>query len=266
MENREIQFEGNREIEPRPQLIIDFIRHGEAEYGEELLKQLEATGQNSETFKQLPKISPDIFDAKTALEGRITESGKAELEESIRSLSAKIDRDNEMVAVLYGPRTRHKESAEIIIEELEKLGIPVFKSKEHSGLIDFKDSWISLVEYAIQHQGKSSVDLEQSWWEMYQNPTTREEMEKKGYEHLEHVQLRMEFMSELLRRFARRFTVEKTLRIIAVTSDVNIEQHQQKHIPMEDRDQILVKNAEIFESKIWNDENGNLLKESSESI
>ena len=61
---------------------------------------------------------------------------------------------------------------------------------------------------------------------MYQNENTREDMSAKGYEHLGDIATRTEKIAELLRRFVRRYNLGKTLRVISVASDINIEQIQ----------------------------------------
>mgnify|MGYP001598419012 CR=1 FL=1 len=255
---------GAPEQVPKPDLIIDFIRHGRTEYGEALKEKIKETGQNPDTFKQMPKLAEGpIADETEQLEGRITEEGVTELRESAKKLAEMIDRQNEIVAIITGTRTRHFQSAGIIEEELKKQSIDVVKTKEHGDLVDVKGGgWYTFVDYILKHQGKSDVDLEQFWWEMYQSKDTREDMNEKGYEHLEDIAKRTEKVAELLRRFVRRFRLGKTLRVIAVVSDINVEQIQQKGIPFAKRDQIWVKNADVVEIKVWNNKNdGSLLKE-----
>jgi hypothetical protein len=244
----------SQEKPPRPDLIVDFIRHGTAVYGNKLKEKLSEIGQDTDTFKLMPEISANINDEREQLEGKITEKGENELRESIRKLSKLIDHENEIITVLQGTRTRHEQSGRIIINELQNQGIKVVKQKNHESLLDVKNGgWYKFVEYIVKHQNQSEADLEQFWWDMYQKKNVRDDMSSKGYEHLGDIALRTENMLELLKRFVRRFNLGKTLRVIAVTSDVNIEQIQQKGINIENKDQLWVKNADIFEINIWND-------------
>lgn len=249
----------SREDPPKPDLIIDFIRHGKTVYGTALKEKIKEIGQNIDTFKLMPELDESIESADEQLGGRITEQGKEELRDSVRKLSKLIDRKKEIVAIMYGTRTRHDQSGKVIIDELQNLGIEVVKQKEHANLVDVKDGgWYTFVEYIIKHEGKDEADLENFWWEMYQNKSLQDDMSNKGYEHLGDISLRTENVVELLRRFVRRFNLGKTLRVIAVTSDINIEQIQQKGIEIKDRDQIWTKNADILEINIWNDKDNSL--------
>lgn len=251
-----------KEKEPRPDLIIDFIRHGKTAYGEALTQKIRELGQNPDTFKLMPLLDDSIKDPREQLEGRITPEGAEGLRESAKKLAGMIDRKNEIVAIIQGTRTRHDQSSEILEKELTEHGIDVVKKKEHEDLVDVKGGgWYTFVDYILKHQGKSDADLEGFWWEMYRDKNTREDMANKGYEHLEDIAIRTEKQVELLRRFVRRFNLGKTLRVIAVTSDINIEQVQQKGKAPEDKDQIWVKNADVFEIKIWNDKDDQSFKE-----
>ncbi len=262
MESQE-QTIGNKERIPKPDLVIDFIRHGKTVYGEALKKKISDIGQNPDTFKQMPDIEDSVEGQREQLEGIITPEGEAELREATKKLSGMIDKENEIVAIITGTRTRHTQSATIVEDELRNQGIDVVKTKEHENLVDVKGGgWYTFVDYILKHQGKSDANLEEFWWEMYQNKATRDDMGLRGYEHLEDIATRTEKIAELLRRFVRRYNLGKTLRIVSVTSDINMEQIQQKGIPFENRDQIWVKNADVVEIKIWNDKNnGDLLKE-----
>ncbi len=246
----------NKEQEPKPDLIIDFIRHGKTVYGEALKDKIRELGQNPDTFKLMPSLDESIEDPREQLEGRITAEGAEGLKESAKKLASIIDTENEIVAIIQGTRTRHDQSAEIIEKELIAHGIKVVKRKKYSDLVDVKNGgWYTFVDYILKHQNKSNADLEAFWWEMYHDKSIREDMTSKGYEHLGDITIRTEKQVEFLRRFVRRFNLGKILRVVAVTSDINIEQIQQKEKALEERDQIWVKNADIFEIKIWNDKN-----------
>lgn len=252
-----------REVVSAPDVIIDFIRHGKTIYGNAFKDVIRAIGQDPDTFKQMPDVSNDIIGEREQIEGMITKEGQEELRDATRKLAKMIDSQNEIVAVVTGTRTRHVQSAVVIEEELKNQGIDVVKVRDHKNLVDVKGGgWYTFIDYILKHQGKSDADLEQFWWEMYQDEETRKDMNLKGYEHLEDIATRTEKVAELLRRFVRRYKFEKTLRVICVTSDINLEQIQQKEIPMEERDQIWVKNADVVELKMWNDQEiGVLAKE-----
>lgn len=253
----------SRERPPRADLIVDFIRHGKAVYGEALKGKIRELGQDPDKFKQMPKVEESGQDQREQLEGKITAEGEIELRESARKLAGMIDKENEVVGIMTGTRTRHIQSAKIIEQELIAQGIEVVRTKEHEDLVDVKGGgWYTFVDYVLKHQGKSDADLEQFWWEMYGDKETRKDMSSKGYEHLGDIAIRTEKVVELLRRFVRRFNIGKTLRIISVASDINLEQIQQKGVPLENRDQIWVGNADVVEIKIWNNkDDGSLLKE-----
>ncbi|MES2225732.1 MAG: hypothetical protein V4480_02895 [Patescibacteria group bacterium] len=236
------------EGERKPELIIDFIRHGTTAYGPALEQKLRDIGQDPEIFTLMPAVDGSIEDAREQLEGRVTQEGEEGLRESIRELCKRIDPKKEIVAIAHGTRTRHEQSTDIIADELRKNGIDVVRVKPHKNLVDVQGGgWYSFVDYIMNHQGKTEADLEAFWWEMYQDEETRSAMNAAGYENLADVAKRTEYFVEILRRFVRRHALGKTLRVIAVTSDVNIEQIQQAGIPMEERNQIWPANAEIYE-------------------
>lgn len=245
----------SKEKEPKPDLIIDFIRHGKTAYGSALKKKVREIGQDPDTFKLMPIIDESIQDPREQIEGRITSEGEIGLREAIKTLSEKIDRENEIIAIVHGTRTRHEQSSDIIADEFKKYGIYVEKTKRHDNLVDVKGGgWYTFVDYIVNQQKKTEADLEAFWWEMYKNEETRADMKSKGFESLEEISERTDYLVKVLKRFVQRFDLEKTLRVIAVTSDINIEQIQQKETPLEKRDQIWVKNAEIYELKEWRDE------------
>lgn len=243
-----------KEGEPQPSLIIDFIRHGHTAYGPALKEKVTDIGQNPDTFNLMPDVDETIEEPREQLEGRITEKGEAGLREAARTLAEQIDKETEIVAIIHGPRTRHEQSTAIIADELQKSGIDVTKTRKHNKLVDVEGGgWYTFVDYVVNQQGKPDADLEALWWEMYQNEETREDMKAKGYESLSDVANRTEYVAELLKRFVRRYNLGKTLRVIAVTSDINIEQIMQKGIPAAERDQIWIQNAEIYEVREYKD-------------
>jgi broad specificity phosphatase PhoE len=256
----------NKENFRHPDLIIDFIRHGKKEYGKVFKDKILEIGQDIESFKLMPRIDDSILDPKEQLEGRVTIEGINGLKRTSKRLAEIIDKENEIVGIMSGPRTRHIQSAKIIEEELLDNKIDVVRPdniKINKNLVDIKGGgWYTFIDYILKHQGKNEADLEQFWWEMYGNKETRDDMKSKGYEHLGDVGERTEKVVELLRRFTRRYDLGKTLRVICVTSDINLEQIQQKALPLEKRDQLEIENASVFEIKLWNDkEKGLVLKE-----
>ena len=144
-------------------------------------------------------------------------------------MAGMIDRQNEIVAIATGNALAILNQLQLLRMNLEIKGIDVVKTKEHEDLVDVKGGgWYTFVDYVLKHQGKSDADLEQFWWEMYQNENTREDMSAKGYEHLGDIATR----TEKLQNFCEDLCVDtiwgKTLRVISVASDINIEQIQQK--------------------------------------
>ena len=236
------------EQEPqKPKLIIDFVRHGDTEYGSQVIKRLKKAGQPPDTFKQLPKINEEIVDPLIGIEGRLTEAGIEQIRISIQRLIESIDKKNEIIFVITGPRTRHKQSTDVVVEELIKAGVQIYKIREHKNLTDFKDGWIGLVDFIKNIQNKENVDLEEFWWEMYKNEETKKLLNDAGYEGLHDIERRMAAFVKILKKFVSIYKPKKTLRVIAVTSDVNIEQVLQRDIPPLEKDQIWIKNGEIAE-------------------
>jgi broad specificity phosphatase PhoE len=240
----------------KPELIIDFIRHGQTAYGLGLKEKISGYGQNLDTYKLMPIIDEGIEDPREQLEGRITVEGEAGLRASVQKLATEIDGDNEIVVIVHGERTRHEHSTDIIADEFKKLGVSISKVRQHKHLTDMKgEGWPVLIDYVINHQGKEEADLEAFWWEMYQNPETRAHMKELGFESLEAVSERYEVFIKLLRRFVERYTLGKTLRVIAVTSDIGMGELKQRGVPLEKRDQLYVKNGEVIEFKEFIKEN-----------
>ena len=239
------------------------MRHGKTVYGKALVTTLKRIGQEPETFPQMPAMDPSIVDPMEQLEGRLSDEGAAGLRASVEQLAKMIDKEREIVAILMGPRTRHKQSAEIVAEALEAAGITVEKIRHHKDLVDVKGGgWYTFVNYVRNVQHKDDVDLEAFWWEMYREEGTRSDMNQNGLEHLGDIAVRTERVVEALRRFVRLHRsrlpktvdqVPKTLRVIAIASDINLEQMQQKGTPLEKRDQIWVKNGDVVEVSVWND-------------
>lgn len=253
METREFELQEK----PKFDLFIDYVRHARYEGGPALRDVVRRAGSDSDTLGAMPKTSDAVNgDVQEQLEGRVTDAGEEGMRESARTLAGKIEKDKEIVAILPGPRTRHIQSAEIFADELERQGIKVLwreGQRSHKDLIDFQRAWYSLVEYIVQQQGKSNVDLEVFWWEMYRNQETRDDMNVKGYEHLGDVAKRMEYTAELLRRYARRYKSRfqgKTLRVICMTSDVDLEQIMQMGKPLEEREQIWPSYGDVVEVRI----------------
>lgn len=243
-----------REGKPRPDVIFNFIRHGTTAYGEAVSRKLHELGQDAESFTLMPQLDQSITDEREQIEGRITPEGEIGLREAAKELAGRIDTEHEIVAIVHGLRTRHEQSAAIIADELQKAGINIVRSRPHKNLSDVAGSgWLTFVEYVLKHQGKEEADLEQFWWDMYRDPDVRADMKEKGFESLEGVNERVEHFVNLGKRFVKKYPLGKTLRLISVTSDLNIEQIMQRGVPMEQRDQIWVKNAEIFELKEWNE-------------
>jgi broad specificity phosphatase PhoE len=215
--------EGEMEKEKfEPQIIFDFIRHGEAAYGKELEEEIEDLGYKWEKLMSSSKVSEEKLEGKAIREGDVTPKGEEQLRESIGSLVEKIDKDNEVVMLLSSPLFRAAKSSEIILEELEKQGIDVGKKREHKSLVELNKHWISVLEF-VKKETKGKVKDPFNYWLKMSD----EEIREADLESLEGIGDRMQYFIEVIKRYGRRYKDQlrlddKKLRVIAVTHDVNI--------------------------------------------
>src|SRR5579862_5321574 len=104
----------NKEIESlgQPVTVVDFIRHGEADYSKDDIEH----GQ---------------------IEGDLTERGKRQIEDAIEEeLTPNIDPNKEVVVMQISPKRRAQLAAEIIIKRLAERGITVLGSYTRKSLSD----------------------------------------------------------------------------------------------------------------------------------
>jgi len=98
------EYLGNKELESREpfeaDLRVDFIRHGKPEYTKE-----------------------EISTAK--IEGRLTDVGKQQIEESAIKLTKEIDKKKELVVIWVSPKRRAQETAKIIRDTFDKEEMPI---------------------------------------------------------------------------------------------------------------------------------------------
>ena len=236
-----------------PQIIFDFIRHGEAEYGPELKRKFIELGFDWDKLMSASKITKEEIKEPASLEGRLTPEGKVQLRGSISGLVEKIDKDNENIMVLYSPRFRAVDSTNIILEELERQGVDVFKAREHNNLIDMKKHWISILEFVKEKEGEKKEPF-RYWLNM-----SEQELKDADLEGFKDVGQRIDHFIQLIKRYFRVYKDKlnldkKKLRVVAVTHDMNILSALKKEgATPEEAD--LIKNADIVELGI--DKEGN---------
>jgi len=240
-----------------PNIIFDFIRHGEAEYSDEQKQQVEDLGYSYDELLPSEKITTELRGTRAGKEGRLTQEGKAQLIVSMEHLVEKIDPDNEVVMVLSSPRLRAEESAGVIVNALAHHGIDVQGARECLDLVDMKKPWIGILEFLKQSSSGEQSPF-QYWLKM-----SEEELQKADVEGMENIEDRTDHFMRLIQRFAKTKQQEwgldkKILRVIAVTHDINlIAAANREHLsPKEIND---IKNAEILELGVDNQGNTKLL-------
>ncbi|HFC76917.1 MAG TPA: hypothetical protein ENJ27_01670 [Candidatus Moranbacteria bacterium] len=235
-----------------PKIIFDFIRHGQAEYGTDIAEKMSSMGYEFKDYLPTSKISDKEMTKREIWEGRITTEGRKQLEQVVDRFIKKIDKDKEVLIILSGPRFRQEQSGEIILNELEKNNINVFKAREHKDLVDSKKHWISILEF-VKDKTKKDDSPWQYWLKMSEN-----ELKEADLEGFNDIGKRMDHFMRLLKRYAQRYQKQlgldkKVLRIISSTSDINILSLLQKD-KLSDLEQEVIKNAEIVELGV--DEDG----------
>ena len=240
------QLESSLEKEKfKPKIIFDFIRHGQAEYGQKVSEKMSNLGYKFEEHLPTSRISKEKMKERETWEGRVTSEGQEQLEKAVSEFVEKINMDKEVLVMLFGPRFRQEHSGEIILDELEKHGVNVSKIREHKDLIDFKKHWISVLEFA----NNKTKDGESPW--EYWSKMSKEELKDADLEGFDDIKKRMEHFMELIKRYARRYQKQlgldnKILRVISPTSDVNILSVLKKK-ELSASEQGIVKNAKIIE-------------------
>jgi broad specificity phosphatase PhoE len=102
MELKEPQFENRENLPFEPDLIVDFIRHGQAEYSE----------KERETAEY---------------EGNLTNAGKEQIQRSAQELATKFDKENEIAVLWVSPRNRARQAGKIIGQKFTEKGIQILK-------------------------------------------------------------------------------------------------------------------------------------------
>lgn len=228
-----------------PQIIFDFVRHGEAVYGPELKKKLEKIGYEWNKLLPTSPSSEKYIGEIEGLEGKLTLKGEYQVREAISNLVRKIDKDNERLMVISGPRFRTLDTSKIILEELEKGSIDVFKARQHKDLIDMKKHWISVLEFVKKEVPDTEQPI-QYWLNM-----SEEELQEADLEGLEDINKRMDHFIQLIKRYVRRYKDRlglqtKKLRVISPTHDINILSILKKE-GISPEQAGLIKNAQIIE-------------------
>lgn len=229
-----------------PQILIDFIRHGQTKYGKRLKEKLDEIGFDYEEQLPTSNITEEDLGDSEDMEGVVTEDGERGLREAVKDLLESIDKEKEVLLILSGPRSRHEQSREIIEDELSNAGVSIINSRQHEGLSETKEHWISIVDFIINKLGKDGSEVWNHWFNM-----TEDELKGAGLEGVDDIKNRMNHFTELIKRYGNRYREElglseKTLRVLAVTSDINI-----SSIKSDDMDEI--KNAQIVELGIDKD-------------
>jgi broad specificity phosphatase PhoE len=238
--------EGGQEKEKfEPQIIFDFIRHGQAEYGELLKQKVQELGYEWKNILPTSRTTNEEIESPADLEGRVTAEGKKQLEEAVKILVEKIDKDQENIMVLFGPRFRTVDSSKTVLEELEQGGVDVRKAREHKDLIDMKKHWLAILEF-VKTKAPEAEKVFHYWLNM-----SEQEIHEADLESLEDIGRRMDHFVQLIKRYARMYKNQlglenKKLRVIAVTHDTNIMSALKKEgVPPGEMG--IIKNAQIVE-------------------
>jgi len=238
--------EGGQEKEKfEPQIIFDFIRHGQIEYGEELKEKVQRLGYKWEDVLPTSQTTEEKIGSPADLEGRVTPKGKEQLKEAARVLTEKIDKDNENIMVLFGPRFRTIDSSNAILEELEQQGVDVYKARQHKDLIDMKKHWIAILEF-VKTKAPDADKVFPYWANM-----SEQEIHEADLESLEDIGKRMDHFIQLIKRYARMYKDQlglenKKLRVVVITHDTNILSTLKKE-GVAPEEAGLIKNAQIVE-------------------
>lgn len=238
--------EGGQEKEKfEPQIIFDFIRHGQTEYGELLRQKVEELGYKWEDVLPTSRTTKEEIESPADLEGRLTIEGKKQLEEAAQILVEKIDKDKENIMILFGPRFRTVDSSKILLEELERAGIDIRKARQHQDLIDMKKHWLAILEF-VKTKAPDVEKVFPYWLNM-----SEQEIHGADLENLEDIGKRMDHFVELIKRYARKYNKQlgledKTLRVVAITHDTNIMSALKKE-GVSPEEVGIIKNAQIVE-------------------
>ncbi len=219
----------------KPSVIIDLIRHGQTKYPEKVKATLEELGYDVEKLFPTTEFSED----KTAeLDGGIiTPEGRTELLEVASKLADTIDRENEVVIILFSPTSRTEESAEIILEGLESEGIGLGKDKneiihakrEYRRLAELLDThWVNVFKFTASKGEEGIKDPYGTYLK-----ATKEDLEQWALK--EDSAIKIESLGEVMKRltgvtkafyklsrFNKKELDGKTLRVIAITHDVSM--------------------------------------------
>ncbi len=238
--------EGSQEKERfEPQIIFDFIRHGQAEYSGELKTKMEELGYKWEELMPTSRTTEEKIESPADLEGRLTAEGKVQLEEAARILVEKIDKDRENIMVLFGPRFRTIDSSKVILEELERENVDVRKARQHKDLIDMKKHWIAILEFVKKKAPDTDKPI--SYW----LNMSEQEIQEADLEGMGNIEKRMDHFVRLIKRYAHMYKNQleldnKKLRVVAITHDINILSTLKKEgITPEEAG--LIENAQIVE-------------------
>lgn len=238
--------EGKQEKEKfEPQIIFDFIRHGQAEYNDELRTEMEKLGYKWEDLMPTSRTTKEKIESPADTEGKLTAAGESQLREATKILVEKIDKDKENIMVLFGPRFRTIDSSRILLEELERENIDVRKARQHRDLIDVKKHWISILEFVKKKAPDSNKPI--SYW----LNMSEQEIKEADLEGMGNIEQRMDHFIRLIKRYAQMYRSQleldnKKLRVLAITHDINILSilKKEKITPEEAG---IIKNAQIVE-------------------
>jgi len=240
------RLKGEQEKERfEPQIIFDFIRHGQTEYSNELKTKMEQLGYKWEELMPTSKTTEEKIGTPADLEGRLTAEGKAQLKEAAGILVEKIDKDRENIMVLFGPRFRTIDSSKIILEELERKNVDVRKARQHRDLIDMQKHWIAILEFVKKKAPDTDKPI--SYW----LNMSEQEIQEADLEEMGDIKKRMDHFIRLIKRYAQMFSNQleldnKRLRVIAITHDINILSILKKE-EITPEDAVFIKNAQIVE-------------------
>ncbi|OGG17980.1 hypothetical protein A3D78_05865 [Candidatus Gottesmanbacteria bacterium RIFCSPHIGHO2_02_FULL_39_14] len=165
----------------QPDLIVDFVRHGEPEYTQQ-----------------------EIDDA--SIEGHLTQEGRRQVHETGLKLSEQIDKEKECVVFWVSPKQRAQQTAAVLQKVFEQQQIPVERFRTHHDLSDIRLGH----EFIRKLYAEDAVDELIEYWTKADLPEDAEKPEE--------VKKRVERVVTYLVRIAEKIRPQdnKKLRFICV--------------------------------------------------
>ncbi|MBI3988333.1 MAG: histidine phosphatase family protein [candidate division NC10 bacterium] len=240
----------------KPQVIIDFMRHGQTMYGHVLAQEMERLGYDPKSLFKDSQIQPagdrgerpskriglepgrlarykrigyeehksvrfaqDNETQRMATEGRLTEVGLEQIRRATKILRDMMDPEQEVLMLFASPRARARETAKMILEDLAKNGIPVEKARTEIKLRDVNTHWMTILQRA------NELGVRQNPWRWWLEGSDHEALGR--IEGSEAIRSRISRFVQVVLRYVRIYRgsphlSSKGLRVLAITHDVPI--------------------------------------------